>query len=222
LELALEQIPDLVVSDVMMPVMDGIEMCRNLKIDERTDHIPVIILTAKADRGSKMEGLHTGADDYIIKPFDAEELLIRVENLIRQRRKLRDKFRREFIESDPFTKVIPDMEGEFITRIVDCIKKHLSEPEFGVEQLAGEIGFSRSQLYRKLRSLTGYVPNRFIRDIRLKHAVRMFCEGNRNITQVLYSVGFNTPSYFSKSFRELYGMNPSDYLHKITEQSLPD
>jgi len=214
---AVKLIPDLILTDLMMPEMDGIELCNRLRNEQATSHIPVIMLTAKAGKESKLEGLRTGADDYLVKPFDADELLVRIENLIRQRRNLRDKFRREFIETDPFTKVIPDIEEEFITRITDCIQEHLSDPEFGVEQLAGEVGFSRSQLHRKLKSLTGYVPNRFIRCVRLKQAARMFHEGNRNITQVLYSVGFNTPSHFSESFRELYGMNPSEYLKKISE-----
>ena len=111
------------------------------------------------------------------------------------------------------------MISEFLSQVVDCIKKHIDEHEFGVGQLAGEMGFSRSQLHRKLRFLTGFVPGRFIRNIRLKQAARMFHEGHKNITEVLYSVGFNTPSHFTRAFRELFGMNPSDYLGRIRSGS---
>jgi YesN/AraC family two-component response regulator len=212
LEMAVETIPDLILTDLMMPEMDGMEFCNRVKADQRTSHIPVIMLTAKADKESKLEGLKTGADDYLVKPFDADELLVRVENLIRQRNHLREAFRKEFISSDPFTKDIPHTEKEFIPRIIECILNHLEDYQFGVENLADEIGFSRSQLHRKLRSVTGYGPSRFITNVKLKQAARMLREGNHNITRVLYSVGFQSPSYFSKCFRELYGLNPSEYI----------
>jgi signal transduction histidine kinase/ligand-binding sensor domain-containing protein/DNA-binding NarL/FixJ family response regulator len=216
---AIDEIPDLVITDLMMPEMDGIELCRQIRNDQRTNHIPVVMLTAKADKESKLEGLSTGADDYLIKPFDADELLVRVDNLIRQRRSLRDKYRMEFAMNDSFTKEIPDLEDDFLTRVVNCILAHLGEYDFGVEQLANDIGFSRSQLHRKLSSLTGYVPNKFIRNIRLKQAARMFQEGHTNITRVLYSVGFSTPSHFSQSFRDFFGVNPSDYLKNYKDYS---
>jgi DNA-binding response OmpR family regulator len=208
---AIKNIPDLIISDVMMPEMDGMEMCHQLKTDERTNHIPVIMLTAKADMGSKIEGLETGADDYIIKPFDAEELRVRVKNLIEQRKKLRERYRKEFL-TDPAGHEIPAPEDEFLVRVLDCTKKHLKESEFNVEQLGKELHLSRTQLYRKVLALTDYTPNEFIRNIRLKMAARMFLEGHRNVSSVLYTVGFNTPSYFTQSFRELFGINPSDYI----------
>jgi DNA-binding response OmpR family regulator/anti-sigma regulatory factor (Ser/Thr protein kinase) len=211
LKKAIESIPDLIISDVMMPEMDGMEMCHQLKTDERTNHIPVIMLTARADMGSKIEGLETGADDYIIKPFDAEELRVRVKNLIEQRKKLRERYRKEFL-TDPAGHEIPPPEDEFLVRVLDCTKKHLKESEFNVEQLGKELHLSRAQLYRKVLALTDYTPNEFIRNIRLKMAARMFLEGHRNVTSVLYTVGFNTPSHFTESFRELFGINPSDYI----------
>jgi YesN/AraC family two-component response regulator len=219
LETAIETIPDLIITDLMMPEMDGIEFCNRIRKDQRINHIPVVMLTAKADKASKLEGLETGADDYLVKPFDVDELQVRVKNLIQQRINLRDKYRKEFVASDPFTIKIPGLEDDFLSKVVDCIKKHIDEHEFGVEQLGREIGFSRSQLHRKLRSLTGYVPGRFIRNIRLKQAARMFKEGHKNITEVLYSVGFNTPSHFSQAFRDFFGMNPSDYLSQIRSSS---
>jgi AraC-like DNA-binding protein len=132
---------------------------------------------------------------------------------------LREKYQLEFVKSDPFTIKIPDLQDDFMARVLESIQKHLGEHEFGVEELSGEVGFSRSQLHRKLRSLTGFVPNKFIRNIRLKQAARMFREGNTNITQVLYTVGFNSPSRFSRYFREFFGMNPSDFLRKNSPHS---
>jgi signal transduction histidine kinase/ligand-binding sensor domain-containing protein/DNA-binding response OmpR family regulator len=211
---AVGEIPDLVITDLMMPEMDGVELCGKIRGDRVTSHIPVIMLTARADKESRLKGLGTGADDYLIKPFDADELRARVANLIRQRRMLREKYQLEFVKSDPFTIKIPDLQDDFMARVLESIQKHLGEHEFGVEELSGEVGFSRSQLHRKLRSLTGFVPNKFIRNIRLKQAARMFREGNTNITQVLYTVGFNSPSRFSRYFREFFGMNPSDFLRK--------
>jgi signal transduction histidine kinase/DNA-binding response OmpR family regulator len=211
LDKAIESIPDLVISDLMMPEMDGMEMCDYIKKDTRTNHIPLIMLTAKADRDSKLEGLETGADDYIIKPFDAEELKVRVKNLIEQRKKLREKYRKEFL-TDPSGKEIPAPEDEFLVRFMNCTQKHLEDPEFGVEQLGKELHMSRVQLYRKVVSLTDYTPSEYIRNIRLKMAARMFQEGHTNVTTVLYTVGYSTPSHFTESFRELFGMNPSEYI----------
>ena len=192
LDKAVECIPDLIISDVMMPEMDGMEMSKQIKTDARTNHIPLIMLTAKADRGSKMDGLKTGADDYIIKPFDAEELQVRMSNLLAQRKRMRDHFRKEFL-TDLEGHENPAPEDEFLVSVLNCIKKHLAEPEFNVEQLGKELFYSRTQLYRKILALTDHKPNEFIRIIRLKMAAKMFQEGHRNITRVLYTVGFNTP-----------------------------
>jgi DNA-binding response OmpR family regulator len=211
LEKAIESIPELVISDLMMPEMDGMEMCDRLKKDTRTNHIPLIMLTAKADRESKLEGLETGADDYIIKPFNADELKVRVKNLIEQRKKLRERYRKEFL-ADPAGHEIHPPEDEFLVRLTDCTKKHLEDPEFNVKQLGEELHLSHTQLYRKVLSLTDYTPNEYIRNIRLKMAARMFQEGHTNITSVLYTVGYSSPSYFTQSFRELFGLNPSDYI----------
>ena len=213
LEMAFNCIPDLIISDLMMPEMDGMEMIQHLKTSEITNHIPVIILTAKGDRDSKLAGLEEGADEYMIKPFDAEELRVRVKNLIQQRKKLRNRYRKEFL-SDLENHEIPAPEDDFLVRVVGCINKNMAESEFNVEQLGKELGFSRTQLYRKILALTDYTPSEFIRNIRLKTAARMFNEGHKNITRVLYSVGFNTPAYFARCFREVYGINPSVYLKK--------
>ncbi len=210
---AIESIPDLVVSDLMMPELDGMEMCRMLKEDEGTSHIPVIMLTAKANRESKMEGLDLGADDYIIKPFDSEELKIRIKNLIDKGKKLREKYRKEFL-TDPADKIFPELDDEFLARIKACTKKNLEDPDFNVERLSEEMGLSRTQVYRKLRALTGHTPYEFIRNLRLNAAARMFLKGQKNITSVLYMVGFSTPSHFTQCFRDLYGLNPSEYIRR--------
>lgn len=218
LDKSIEYIPDLVISDLMMPELDGVEMCSLLKKDPRTSHIPLIMLTAKADRDSKLESLETGADDYIIKPFDAEELQVRVKNLIEQRKKLRERYRKEFL-ADPAIHEIPSPEDELLARVMDCLKEHLAESEFNVEHLGKELGLSRSQLYRKILALTDHSPNELIRNMRLKMAARMFLEGYKNITTVLYTTGFSSPSYFTKSFRRLFGVIPSDYI-RLNEKTL--
>jgi YesN/AraC family two-component response regulator len=175
------------------------------------------MLTAKADRESKLEGLDIGADNYITKPFDAEELRVRVNNLIQQRRKLRDHYRKEFL-SDYKDRDLPAPEDDFLVSAISCIKEHIDEPEFNVKQLGKELGFSRTQLYRKILALTDHTPTELIRNLRLKMAAGMFHQGHRNITRVVYSVGFNNPAYFSQCFRELYGINPSEYIRKLKHE----
>jgi YesN/AraC family two-component response regulator len=213
LAVAIDEIPDLVITDLMMPVMGGLELCKQIRQDERTNHIPVIMLTAKADKESKLEGLSTGADDYLIKPFDVDELNVRARNLIEQRRKLREKFRNEFLK-DPEGPVMPPAENEFLARLLDCARKHLEDREFTIKQMGEELHLSHTQLYRKVLSLTDYTPNEYIRNLRLKTAARMFMEGHTNITSVLYTVGYSSPSYFTQSFRELFGLSPSEYIRQ--------
>jgi len=217
LAVTISEIPDLVITDLMMPVMGGLELCKRIKQDQRTNHIPVIMLTAKADKESRLEGLSTGADDYLIKPFDADELNVRVKNLIEQRKKLREKFRKEFL-MDIEGSVIPPTGDEFLARLVDCTKKHMEDPEFTIKQMGEELHLSHTQLYRKVLSVTDHTPNEYIRNYRLKTAARMFLEGQTNITSVLYTVGYNSPSYFTQSFRELFGINPSEYIRKAKKK----
>ena len=208
---ATEMIPDLVITDLMMPEMDGMEMCKKIRNDERTSHIPVIMLTAKADRDSKLEGLQTGADNYIIKPFDAEELQVRVKNLIEQRKRLWEKFKAEFI-TDVDEQAINSPDDQLLQKILNILNKHLSEPEFNIDQMSGELNMSRTQLFRKVYAITGHTPKDLLRTIRLKKAVSLFNSGENNIAQVMYQIGFNNHSYFAKCFRELYRVNPSEYL----------
>lgn len=215
LEMAIQYIPDLIVSDLMMPVMDGREMCRKLKSDIRTNHIPVIILTARADRRSKLEGLDIGADDYIIKPFDNMELLARTRNLISQRKKLREKYRLDFINTGE--EPLPESpDDQMVSQVMKILTDHIEDPSFTMTHLAEELSMSRPQLYRKISAVTGFTPNDLFRKIRLKRAAALFNNGHNNVTQVMYQVGFNNPSHFAKSFKELYQLNPSEYLKSGT------
>jgi signal transduction histidine kinase/ligand-binding sensor domain-containing protein/DNA-binding response OmpR family regulator len=210
LQKAIEKMPDLIISDVMMPKMDGIELCRQVKTDERTSHIPVILLTARASGESKVEGLETGADDYITKPFDARELLVRVKNLIEQRRKLRERFRRE-MSLQPREVTVNSMDEQFLQRALDIVEKHLSDSEFGVETFSKQIGMSRQHLNRKLQALTEHSANDFIRIIRLKRAAQLLEKRSATVTEIAYEVGFNNPAYFAECFRKEFGRSPSQY-----------
>jgi signal transduction histidine kinase/DNA-binding response OmpR family regulator len=210
LDAAVESIPDLIISDVVMPRMDGFELCRRLKTDERSSHIPVILLTARASGESKLTGLETGADDYIIKPFDSRELSARVKNLIEQRRKLRERFS-QAVTLKPSEIAVTSADEKFLRRAIDIIENHLSDADFRVDQFGREIGLSRVQLHRKLRALTGKSATGFIRAIRLQRAVVLLEHRYGNISEIAYEVGFSKPSYFAECFRKQFGCLPSEY-----------
>ena len=219
---ALEKIPDLVISDVMMPEMDGYELCKALKTDERTSHIPVILLTAKNAKEAKLEGLETGADDYLTKPFDVRELLTRVRNLVAVRTALKAKYSKEVISIGPDVIDISKPDREFMTRVMDVVSTHYKDPDFDVENFSKAIGMSTSQLYRKIRGLTGKSPVDFLRSFRLETAATLLKKGNDSVSEVCYAVGFNTPSYFTKCFRETYGVPPSEFVVLSNEKSTTD
>ncbi|MFH0758184.1 MAG: two-component regulator propeller domain-containing protein [Bacteroidota bacterium] len=210
LELAQENIPDLVISDVMMPLMDGMEMCAQLKSDDRTSHIPVVMLTARADLNSKLEGLETGADDYMIKPLDAEELKVRVRNLIEQRKRLREKFRNELLSDSVEMELSPG--DQLLEKLISLVTRHMAEPEFRMDQLANELNMGRSQMFRKVSAITGYTPHDFILNLRLKKAAGLFRSGHRHVATVMHRVGFNSQSYFASCFKKRYGITPSEYI----------
>ncbi|MGW8315006.1 MAG: two-component regulator propeller domain-containing protein [Bacteroidales bacterium] len=213
LKKALRVVPDLILTDVMMPGMDGMELCRQLKTNERTSHIPVIMLTAKADFDSRISGLETGADDYILKPFQMKELHTRIQNLIRQRMILRERFSRN-IDAIAEDFNLNSYDVKFIRRVTEVVENHLSDFEFDVKQLQAKSGLGPTQLYRKLHALTGYSPSRFIRHMRLKRAAKMLEEHQGSITHVAFEVGFGNLSYFTKCFREEYGISPSEYTRQ--------
>jgi YesN/AraC family two-component response regulator len=211
---AVNKIPDLIISDVMMPKMDGFKLCAKLKTDERTSHIPIILLTARAAIEDKIGGLEFGADDYIIKPFDVKELLVRIRNLIEQRRKLREKFNRDIL-IEPRDISVTSYDEKFLQRAMDIIEQHVADPDFNVANLTKKIGMSRMQLHRKLHALTNQSTNRFIRSLRLKRAADLLSQHYGNITEIAYAVGFNNPSYFAECFRKQFGKLPSEYTKQI-------
>ncbi len=214
---ALEKIPDLIITDVMMPLIDGYELCHKIKDNEKTRHIPIIMLTARADRQSTIRGLDCGADDYISKPFDMLELSIKIRNHLETSRRLRDRYRKEL-----FTAVdessIPVPEDKLLKKVIGMMKDNIANPDFHVNFICNELYISRTQLYRKIETLTGYSPAGLIRLIRLKSAAAMFRKGYDNVAQVMYKVGFSNQSNFARNFREYFGMNPSAYINRHSER----
>lgn len=209
IEAARDQIPDLVISDVMMPKIDGYELCKTLKLDEKTSHIPVILLTAKAGMESKLEGLETGADDYLTKPFEAKELLARVKNLIELRRKLRERFVVGHVLK-PGEVAVTSVDDAFLRKVMSIVEERMGDEYFSVEDLARTATMSRSQLHRKLTALTNQSPTAFIRSMRLHRAMEMLKKNAGTVSEVAYAVGFGGVSYFSKCFQDQFGILPSD------------
>lgn len=209
-QVACKKTPDLIVSDVMMPVMDGFALCEKLKTDQRTSHIPVILLTARAGQEDKLEGLEIGADDYLTKPFDARELQVRVKNLIAQRQRLRERFSRE-ITVQPKDITVTSIDEKFLQQALDTVEENISDSDFQIDQFCRAIGMSRSTLNRKLRALTGLSTNVFIRTLRLKRAAQLLEKKSATIVEIAYEVGFNNPSYFAECFREQFGKSPSEW-----------
>jgi DNA-binding response OmpR family regulator len=206
-----EIIPDMIISDIMMPKLNGIELVRGLKNDERTSHVPIIILTAKSGRESKLEGLEIGADDYLTKPFDTKELQVRVRNLINLRKKLQEKFTAtQYNEPKGEEKRISSVDEKFMIKVKEVIERHISEEDFSIEDFGKEVGMSRMQIHRKLKALIGKSANRYIRSFRLERARRILEERNENISEVAYSVGFGSPAYFTRCFKEEFGHPPSE------------
>lgn len=208
--IATEVMPELVITDLMMPHMDGTELCRQLKTDERTSHIPVIMLTARASLEDKLKGLETGADDYVSKPFNMKELLARSLNLVEQRRKLRERFSRE-ITLEPRDVVITSVDEKFLQRAISVVESHISEEQFSVTLLCEAMSMSRSTLFRKLYALTGQSPVDFVNTIRLKRAAGLLRQHAGNVTVVALEVGFSNPSYFAKIFKKQFGIAPRQY-----------
>jgi signal transduction histidine kinase/DNA-binding response OmpR family regulator len=207
-ESAYNIIPDLILSDVMMPKMNGYEVCRALKNDAKTSHIPIILLTAKSDTEDKITGLQTRADDYITKPFVPNELLVRIMNLIESRSLLREKYRKEGVLK-PKDITVTSIDEQFLNQLIDEVEKNIGNEKFGVEQLGEEVGMSRSQLHRKLTALIGESPNQFIRSFRLQRAHDLLKQKAATAAEIAYQVGFGSPSYFTKCFHEKFGYTPS-------------
>ena len=205
-----EQDIDLMVSDVMMPAMDGMTLCRHIKQDVSTSHVMVILLTARTAEESKIEGFRAGADDYLPKPFNMEMLQLRISHLLELRRQRNQDFLKgEDVEVEAVA--LNEIDQKFLRSAVEAIERHLSNEEYDIDALAADVCMSRSTLYRKLHSLTGQKPSLFIRAIRLKHAARMIKEGSYNLTEISTLCGFSSPSYFSRCFKAQYGIPPASY-----------
>jgi signal transduction histidine kinase/ligand-binding sensor domain-containing protein/AraC-like DNA-binding protein len=211
---AVHESPDLIISDVMMPRMDGFELCHQIKTDTRTSHIPLILLTARADSSHKMEGLETGADDYLVKPFIAEELMVRSKNLIEQRLRLKERFSREihFPFKDLSTNKADDL---FIQKLMTIVHDNLSEFGFNIDNLSDKLGMSRMSLHRKIQGLFGQSPGNFLRTIRLKRGAELLKNKTGNISEIAYEVGFENPNTFSRNFRRQFGISPSEFNKQL-------
>lgn len=207
---ALEVIPDIIISDVMMPEKDGFELCENLKEDTKTSHIPIILLTSKADVASRIVGLRQGADDYLAKPFHEEELLVRMQNLLNIRRKLQERY--EDLYNKPLSTVAEsstDKEDTFIQNLKEVFDENMADLQFDLDGLSQALFISRSQLGRKVKALTGQSPAVFLRSLRLQKGRYLLLTSKLSVKEVAYEVGFSDPSYFSRSYSEQYGENPS-------------
>jgi len=211
IEKALENVPDLIVSDVMMPFKDGFEVLDALKNDERTSHIPIVLLTAKADAQSRLAGLRRGADAYLSKPFHQEELSVTLENLLELRRKLQSKYQQQVLAPDAIDAPSVDLEMEdvFLQKVRSVVDAHYQHDDFGLPQLCQKIGMSRSQLFRKMKALTDIAPSDLIRSHRLNKAKALLESGTINVTEAAWQTGFKDASYFSKLYQEEFGEMPS-------------
>ena len=211
LEQAIKNIPSIIISDLMMPEMNGIEMCKKLKTDINTSHIPILILTAKAGLENEKEGLETGADEFILKPFNIEVLKLRLDNILRTKQQWIQKFRTNS-NSKSWKELSNKLDQKFIEKSINIIKKNLDNTEFSVEKFALEIGMSRSALFLKLKSITGQSTSEFIRTIRLNKAAKLIESGKYSITEIIYLVGFSDPKYFRTCFKKHFDCTPSSYL----------
>ena len=217
IELAVEEIPDIIISDVMMPEMDGFELCKKLKDDYRTSHIPIILLTAKADIPSRIEGLETGADAYIVKPFNQRELLVRMQKLLELRRRLFQRYTTgkslEF-SSDP----VIQKEDRFFQKLNEIVQNNLGDEFFNIQILCNEMAMSKSQLYRKFNALTNLSAAKYIRTLRMKKAKELLQTTSMNITEVGYEVGMKSVSAFSQIFKDEFGQSPSEFANHLQEE----
>ncbi len=222
LEMAIANIPDLVLSDIMMPKMDGFELCNRLKSDRRTSHIPIVLLTARTEQESRMQGLELGADTYLSKPFDPRELKTRIKNLIEMQARLREVFAAQFALNDPAIMPESNEDERFLKDLQTLISDRLTDSSFKVETMAREICMSRMNLHRKLKALTGESPGNLLRSRRLKYAAKLLDGGNISVTESVYASGFNSMGHFSSKFKVLFGMTPSEYRNRKRSCSDPE
>jgi signal transduction histidine kinase/ligand-binding sensor domain-containing protein/DNA-binding response OmpR family regulator len=214
LPMARDVLPDLVISDVMMQDMDGFTLCRTLKEDPETDFIPVILLTARAGQEDRIAGLLGGADDYVVKPFDIRELEVRATNLIDSRRRLRERFAATGLPRRDVEVPITPVDDAYLARVHRAIEENIANGDFGVAELAAAVNQDRSHLYRRLQDLLGQSPSEVIREVRLERSAELLSAHAGSVAEVAYAVGFNSVSYFSRSFREAFGVTPSEFVSR--------
>lgn len=212
LELALQHIPDLVVTDLMMPVMGGLELCRRLKADPATSHIPVVMLTARTSEENQLEGLKTGADDYVVKPFNILLLQARIANLLESHRLLREQFAQGFEAGVQST--YAGSGGAFIDQATRVVGEHYSEWDFKSEEFAAALGMSLRTLQRKLKAVAGFSTGGFIAEYRMKHAAELLVKSSKTVTEIAFDVGYDESSSFSRVFKKHFGISPSEYRAK--------
>ena len=210
-EIAVNELPDLIVTDVMMPEMDGNEFCKNLKRDERTSHIPVIMLTAKVAEEHQIEGLESGADVYLSKPFSIAVLQTYITNILRSKEALRQHYSQKIFLA-PTDIEVGTVDKKFMERLMAIVDENLEEPEFSVPILSKELGMSKAVLYKKFNALVKIPIGEFIKSMRLKRAANLLIHDKLNISEIAWKVGFNDRKYFSKEFKRFYGKSPSEYL----------
>jgi DNA-binding response OmpR family regulator len=210
-EIAVSELPDLIITDVIMPEMDGNEFCRNLKQDERTSHIPVIMLTAKITVEQQLEGLESGADIYLTKPFSIQVLQTYISNLLKSKEVLRQLYSQK-IFLQPSGVEVGTVDKKFMERLMSVIEQNLSNSEFNVQDLAMEVGMSKAVLYKKFNALVKIPIGEFIKSMRLKKAALLLTNDKLNISEIAWEVGFSDRKYFSKEFKKFFGQTPSEYL----------
>ena len=232
IRLASKYIPDIIISDMMMPVMDGLECCRRLKEEISTSHIPVLMLTACSMDEQRMQSYESGADGYLAKPFNSKMLSLRCRNLIDNRKRIKELWSPagsvshaavsavvpdDFKASKPSCPppVSSDIDSEFYARFLSCVKAGMGNPDLSVDMLASEMGMGRSQLYRKIKALTNYSPVELLRNLRLKHARELLTTTEKSVSEIAYEVGFSAPAYFTKCYREMYGETPTDIRSRL-------
>ncbi len=217
-DLASEEIPDIIISDIMMPIMDGIEMCRIIKQDVRTSHIPVVLLTAKGSLQDQKVGYDVGADSYLTKPFSSNLLKSRVKNIIDARKKYSLSSTSKFKQKQELlNESIGELDKEFLKKLTDTIEANLEDEELNISYIATQLNMSHSTLYRKIKALTNLTANEFIRKVRINYAEQLLLTNKYNISEIMYRIGINSSSYFRQCFKEEFGMNPSEYLQKLKE-----
>lgn len=211
-QIAVEENPDIIISDVMMPLLDGIAFCKALKSHVATSHIPVILLTARTSLIFEVEGLETGADDYIVKPFSPKVLQLKVRNLLRSREAFKNIFRdQKVLQIEPKKVTLNSTDEKFVQQLLESVEENISNTDYSVETLNMDMGMSRTLLYKKLKALTGLSPNEFIRSIRLKRAAQLLEQNEMTVAEVTYEVGFQDLQYFRECFKKFFGVTPSEY-----------